>query len=53
MAASHQKRVRSKTKDTSTALEHTSTGLVELVRYLLAKFIHISYWECLQLIPDP
>ena len=37
MAASHRKRVRSLTKDTSTALEHTCKGLVELVKYLLAK----------------
>ena len=37
MAASYRKHVRSLTKDTSTALEHTCKGLVELVKYLLAK----------------
>ena len=37
MAAPHQKRVRSLTKDTSKALEHTWIGLVELVKYFLAK----------------
>ena len=37
MTASHRKRVRSLTKDTSTALEHTCKALVELVKYLLAK----------------
>ena len=37
MAASHRKRVRSLTKDTSTVLEHTCKRLVELVQYLLAK----------------
>ena len=37
MEASHRKRVRSLTKDTSTVLEHTCKGLVELVKYLLAK----------------
>ena len=36
MTVSHRQRVRSLTKDTSTALEHTSKGLVELVKYLLA-----------------
>ena len=34
MAASHWKRVRSLTKDTSTALEHTCKVLIELVKYL-------------------
>ena len=37
MAASHWKRVRSLTKDASTALEHTCKGLMELVKYLVAK----------------
>ena len=37
MARSHRKRVRSLTKDTSTALEHTCKGLVELVKNLLVK----------------
>ena len=37
MAASHRRRVRSLTKDTSTPLEHTCKGLVKLVKYLLGK----------------
>ena len=37
MAAPHQKRVRSLAKDTSKALEHSWTGLVELVKYFLVK----------------
>ena len=37
MTVSHQQCVRSLTKDTSTALEHPCKGLVELVKYLLAK----------------
>lgn len=36
MAGSNRNRVRCLTKDTSTALEHTCKGLVELVKYLLA-----------------
>ena len=37
MAGSHRKPARSLAKDKSTALEHTCKGLVELVKYLLAK----------------
>ena len=37
MVAPHRKRVRYLTKDTSTTLEHACKGLVELVKYLLAK----------------
>ena len=41
VAASYRKRVRSLTKDTSTALEHTWKGLVELVKYLFICHIDI------------
>ena len=37
MEASHKNCVRYLTKDTSTASEHSCKGLVELVKYLLAK----------------
>ena len=51
MAASHRKRVRSLTKDISTALEHTCKGLVKLVKYLLAK--SHSYILLRKFITDP